>query len=89
MNGGIGIANLPNQLHKIVCGKGSNFTILLVGESGLGKTTFINTLFTTTILQSKNLNNRFQQPQEKTVKIELTKASILLAIIYYNIFISY
>jgi cell division control protein 12 len=40
----IGIANLPNQRHKIVAKRGAAFTIMVAGESGLGKTTFINTL---------------------------------------------
>ena len=30
--GGIGIANLPNQLHKIVTKKGTNFSVMVVGK---------------------------------------------------------
>jgi cell division control protein 12 len=29
---GIGIANLPNQRHKIYAKRGTNFTIMVVGE---------------------------------------------------------
>lgn len=29
---GIGIANLPNQRHKIVAKRGANFTLMVVGE---------------------------------------------------------
>ncbi|KAI3661648.1 hypothetical protein MP638_002900, partial [Amoeboaphelidium occidentale] len=76
----VGIANLPNQLHKIVCKKGGKFTLMIVGESGLGKTTFINTLFTTGVLQYKNMNDpdyaKKLLAQEKTTEIELTKAVI-------------
>jgi cell division control protein 12 len=43
----IGINNLPNQYHKIISRKWVHYTLLLVGSSGLGKTTFINTLFNT------------------------------------------
>jgi cell division control protein 12 len=28
---GIGIANLPNQRHRIVTKKGTNFTVIIVG----------------------------------------------------------
>lgn len=46
------------------------------GESGVGKTTFVNTLFTTTIKEPKNLSKRRlqQQPPNKTVQIQITKA---------------
>ncbi|KAI9598310.1 Septin-domain-containing protein [Syncephalis fuscata] len=73
---GIGIADLPNQRHRIVTKDGANFTIMVVGESGLGKTTFINTLFTTTIKDYKNPNKRHEKQLEKTVDIVITKADI-------------
>lgn len=37
------ITDLGEQ-HKIVAKRGAAFTIMVAGESGLGKTTFINTL---------------------------------------------
>ncbi|KAG9289132.1 hypothetical protein G9A89_022441 [Geosiphon pyriformis] len=73
---GIGIANLPNQRHKIVAKRGTNFTLMVVGESGLGKTTFINTLFTTTIKEKKNQTKRHTKQTHKTVEIEITKAEL-------------
>ncbi|CAM0138242.1 Septin spn4 [Umbelopsis sp. WA50703] len=73
---GVGIANLPNQRHKIVAKLGSNFTIMVCGESGLGKTTFINTLFTTSIKDHKNPIRRHQKQLDKTVEIEITKAEL-------------
>lgn len=36
---------LPLQRKKIVARKGVTFTMMVAGESGLGKTTFVNTLF--------------------------------------------
>ena len=50
---GIGIANLPNQVHRKSVRKGFNFTAMVVGESGLGKSTLINTLFNTTLYPPK------------------------------------
>lgn len=92
INGGVGIAHLPNQRHKIVSKRGANFTLMVcgtsddnkryckkdwwysLGESGVGKTTFVNTLFTTGIKNPKNMNKRHAKQTEKTVEIEITKA---------------
>ena len=50
------------------------------GESGLGKTTFINTLFTTTVLESEDMSKRHQtKPAAKTVQLEMTKAGMYRA----------
>ncbi|KAL9549776.1 hypothetical protein MBANPS3_005037 [Mucor bainieri] len=73
---GTGIANLPNQRHKIVAKNGANFTIMVCGESGVGKTTFVNTLFTSTIKEPKNLTKRHLKTPSKTVQIQITKAEL-------------
>ncbi|KAL0083050.1 Septin-domain-containing protein [Phycomyces blakesleeanus] len=74
---GTGIANLPNQRHKIVAKNGANFTVMVCGESGVGKTTFVNTLFTSTIKEPKNVTRRrFSKTPPKTVQIQITKAEI-------------
>ncbi|MCJ1237399.1 hypothetical protein MMC14_005384 [Varicellaria rhodocarpa] len=72
----IGIANLPNQRHKIVAKRGAAFTIMVAGESGLGKTTFINTLFSTTIKNYADHKRRHAKQMDKTVEIEITKAEL-------------
>ena len=41
----LGFANLPDQMHRKTVKKGFNFTLMVVGESGLGKSTLINSLF--------------------------------------------
>ena len=53
LNGYVGFNNLPNQIHRRYVKNGFQFTLMVVGESGLGKTTFINTLFNTQILPPK------------------------------------
>ncbi|KAI8062075.1 Septin-domain-containing protein [Gongronella butleri] len=73
---GIGIAHLPNQKHKIITNSGANFTIMVCGESGLGKTTFINTLFTTSIKDYKDPRKRHDKQLDRTVEIEITKAEL-------------
>ncbi|KAI7691573.1 cdc12 like protein, partial [Hortaea werneckii] len=72
----IGIANLPNQRHKIVAKRGAAFTVMVAGESGLGKTTFINTLFSTTIKNYADHRRRHTKQIDKTVEIEITKAEL-------------
>lgn len=45
-----------------------------LGESGVGKTTFVNTLFTSTIKEPKNLMKRHIKKPSKTTQIQITKA---------------
>ncbi|PLN77662.1 septin family protein [Aspergillus taichungensis] len=65
----IGIAN-------IVAKRGAAFTVMVAGESGLGKTTFINTLFSTTIKNYADHKRRHQKQVDRTVEIEITKAEL-------------
>jgi len=62
--------------HKIVAKRGAAFTIMVAGESGLGKTTFINTLFSTTIKNYADHKRRHTKQIDKTVEIEITKAEL-------------
>lgn len=62
--------------YKIVAKRGATFTIMLAGESGLGKTTFINTLFSTTLKTHADPKVRHQTPVQKTVEIGITKAEL-------------
>lgn len=69
----IGISNLPNQRYKIVSERGGFFTMMVCGESGLGKTTFINTLFQTTLKHSDPQQRR-HLPIKRTVEIDIIRA---------------
>ena len=48
----------------------------VAGESGLGKTTFINTLFSTTIKNYADHKRRHHKQMDQTVEIEITKAEL-------------
>ncbi|OCF55415.1 septin [Kwoniella mangroviensis CBS 10435] len=47
-----------------------------IGESGLGKTTLINTLFATEICAPRNYRQRFAKQLDKTTEIEILKADL-------------
>ncbi|KZT51440.1 cell division control/GTP binding protein [Calocera cornea HHB12733] len=73
--GYVGFANLPNQVHRRSVRKGFQFTVMVVGESGLGKSTLVNTLFATPLYPSKELPPPSAEPA-KTVSIESISADI-------------
>ncbi|GAA5850898.1 hypothetical protein JCM8547_009124 [Rhodosporidiobolus lusitaniae] len=75
LGGFVGFANLPNQYHRRSVRKGFHFTAMVVGESGLGKSTLINTLFNTNLYAKKNVPQpHHERPQ--TVSIESITADI-------------
>eukprot|EP00055_Hartaetosiga_balthica_P017577 m.119019 g.119019 ORF g.119019 m.119019 type:complete len:405 (-) comp9351_c0_seq2:2058-3272(-) len=47
--GDIGFANLQNQIHRAAVERGFEFTLMVAGRSGLGKSTFVNSLFSSKI----------------------------------------
>lgn len=49
----IGFASLPDQIHRKTIKKGFEFTLMVAGETGLGKSTLINTLFLTDLYQDR------------------------------------
>ncbi|XP_070623181.1 septin-1 [Erythrolamprus reginae] len=49
----VGFATLPTQVHRKTVKKGFDFTLMVAGESGLGKSTLINSLFLTDIYKDR------------------------------------
>ncbi|XP_046914284.1 septin 7-like protein pnut isoform X3 [Dermatophagoides farinae] len=70
----VGFSHLPNQIHRKTIKKGFEFTLMVVGESGLGKSTLVNSMFLTDIYSPE-----YPGPSKraaKTVEVEQTRVSL-------------
>ncbi|RHZ69903.1 hypothetical protein CDV55_106905 [Aspergillus turcosus] len=76
LTGYVGFANLPNQWHRKSVRKGFNFNVMVVGESGLGKSTLVNTLFNTSLYPPKERTGPSHDIIPKTVSIQSISADI-------------
>ncbi|KAM0321819.1 hypothetical protein ACHAQA_009916 [Verticillium albo-atrum] len=76
LTGYVGFANLPNQWHRKSVRKGFNFNVMVVGESGLGKSTLVNTLFNTSLYPPKERKGPSLDIVPKTVSIQSISADI-------------
>jgi septin 7 len=66
----VGFANLPDQVHRRAIKRGFEFNLMVVGQSGLGKSTLLNCLFLTELYGSDypGPSNRIK----KTLTVETT-----------------
>ncbi|XP_035521913.1 septin 4a [Morone saxatilis] len=71
----VGFATLPNQVHRKTVKKGFTFTLMVAGESGLGKSTLINSLFLTDLYKDRKVPNA-QERINQTVDIVKHTVSI-------------
>ncbi|KAJ4558892.1 Cell division control protein 3 [Exophiala dermatitidis] len=76
LTGYVGFANLPNQWHRKSVRKGFNFNVMIVGESGLGKSTLVNTLFNTSLYPPRERKGPSLDIIPKTVSIQSISADI-------------
>lgn len=70
LDGYVGFVNLPNQVYRKSVKKGFDFTLMVIGETGLGKSTFINSLFLSELYNQEfpGTNRR----KKKTVSVDST-----------------
>ncbi|CAH2093904.1 unnamed protein product [Euphydryas editha] len=73
--GYVGFANLPNQVHRKSVKKGFEFTLMVVGESGLGKSTLVNSLFLTDLYPERVIPDAIEKTNQ-TVKLDASTVEI-------------
>lgn len=67
----VGFANLPNQVFRKAVKRGFQFSLMVVGQSGLGKSTLINSLFMTNIYE----DSAYDDPSARMPKTTQVRAS--------------
>ncbi|KAL8573363.1 Septin-5 [Nucella lapillus] len=83
----IGFATLPDQVHRKAVRRGFDFTLMVVGESGLGKSTLINSLFLTELYKDRDIPsvldtvNRTVAIEKKQLEIEEKGVRVKLTIV--------
>ncbi|XP_019638330.1 PREDICTED: septin-7-like isoform X1 [Branchiostoma belcheri] len=75
LEGYVGFANLPNQVYRKAVKRGFEFTLMVVGESGLGKSTLVNSLFMTDLYSPSEYPGPSQRIT-KTVKVETSRVLV-------------
>eukprot|EP00093_Oithona_nana_P003450 03450.XXX_33096_42054_1 [CDS] Oithona nana genome sequencing. len=79
-SGYVGFANLPNQVYRKAVKKGFEFSLMVVGESGLGKSTLINSMFLTDIYQNSNSTKLPQTLDIQEQKVKLVENDVHLTL---------
>ncbi|ELT90440.1 hypothetical protein CAPTEDRAFT_173215 [Capitella teleta] len=66
----VGFSSLPEQVHRKAVKRGFDFTLMVVGETGLGKSTLVSSLFLNPDLYKDRKLSGAEERVKKTVDIE-------------------
>lgn len=79
LEGYVGFANLPNQVYRKSVKKGFEFNLMVIGESGLGKSTFINSLFLTELYNASEFPCTHERSKKSKPTTYVDANTVLLA----------
>ncbi|KAG0174317.1 cell division control protein [Apophysomyces sp. BC1034] len=66
LNGYVGFDTITQQIEKKLLKRGFQFNVMVVGQSGLGKSTLVNTIFASHLMESKGRLNADEPPRQTT-----------------------
>ena len=58
LNSYVGFETITEQIHRKLKKRGFNFNLMVVGRAGLGKSTLVNTIFASHLVDSKDVTGK-------------------------------
>ncbi|KAL3235259.1 Cell division control protein 10 [Nakaseomyces bracarensis] len=73
----VGFDTITSQIEHRLLKRGFQFNVMVVGHSGLGKSTLVNTLFSSHLIDSATGEDITKQPISKTTEIKVSTHTLL------------